>query len=136
MKHLEIKSAHFNWLVENFREWLDILGYAEATVKGFPVQVRELLHYLEQKNILHITAVKSRHVSDFIRYLQNRTNRMHGGALSANSINAYITVLNLFARYLNQTGKHILDIALRGLENDVDERTILTREEIKSLYEA
>ncbi|HEY4800703.1 MAG TPA: phage integrase N-terminal SAM-like domain-containing protein, partial [Bacteroidia bacterium] len=125
MKHLEINSAHFNWLLGNFKEWLDIIGYAERTVEGSPVQIRELLNHLEQKNIRHITLVKARHISDFLRHLKLRSNLKHGGALSASSINSYITALNLFARYLNQTGKHILDINPRQVENDVNERTVL-----------
>ena len=136
MKHLKIKSTHYNWLLQGFKEWLDIIGYAERTVNGFPVQIRELLHYLEGKNIMHITQVKSRHISDFIRHLKYRSNLKYGGALSASSINSDITAINLFAKYINQTGKHILDITTRRIENDVNERTILTQDEIKQLYEA
>lgn len=136
MKHLEIKSAHFNWLLNNFKEWLDIIGYAETTINTLPVHVRELLNYLEQKNILQITQIKSRNVSDFIRYLKYRGNLKYGGGLGASTINKTIQALNTFARYLNQTGKHILDINPRQLVNDVDERTILSKEEIKQLYES
>lgn len=136
MKHLEIKSAHYIFLIKGYAEWLDILGYSERTVNSSPVRIRELLNYLEQKNITHITQVKSRHISGFIQYFKHRTNIKYGGALGASSINNMITDINIFARYLNQTEKHILDVTPNRIQNDVDERTILTREEIKQLYEA
>ena len=91
---------------------------------------------MEQKNLQHITQVKARHISDFLKYLQIRGNLKYGGGLSASSINGYITSLNLFARYVNQTDKHILDINPKRLERNTDERTILTKDEIKQLYES
>ena len=136
MKHLHLKSSNYKYLEQGFKEWLDVLGYAERTVNGSPLQAREMFHYLEQKNIAHITQVKARHISDFIRHLKTRKNLTYGGGLSASSINSYMGSINLFARYLNQTGKHVLDIITKHMKNDADERTVLTREEIKALYEA
>lgn len=136
MKHLHLQSSNYNYLEQGFKEWLDILGYAQRTVSGSPLQVREMLHHSEQKNITHITQIKARHVHDFLRYLQTRGNLRYGGGLSASSINSYINSLNLFARYVNQTGKHILDINPKRLENHTDERTILTQQEIKAIYES
>ena len=136
MKHLHLKSSNYKYLEQGFKEWLDVLGYAERTVNVSPLQAREMLHYLEQKNIAHITQVKARHISDFIKHLKTRENLKYGGGLSASSINSYMGSINLFARYLNQTGKHVLDIITKHMKNDADERTVLTREEIKALYEA
>lgn len=136
MKHLHISSSNYKYLEQGFRQWLDVLGYAERTVTRSPLEVREMLHYLEQKNISHITAVKPRQVQDFLRYLQTRGNLKYGGGLSAGTVNGYITSLKLFARYVNQTGKHLLDINPKRLENQIDERTILTQAEIKQLYES
>ena len=135
MKHLILQSIHYNYLERGFKEWLDILGYSESTAEGSPLHIRELFHYLEQKNIQHITQIKARHISGFILYLKSRTNQMYGGGLSASSINNSITSMHLFAQYLNQTGKYILDISLKRMENDTDERTVLSKEEIKELYE-
>lgn len=136
MKHLHLQSSNYKYLEQSFKEWLDLLGYAERTVKGSPIQLRELFHHLEQKNITHITQIKPRHLSDFLRHLKTRTNLTHGGGLSTSSINSYITSINLFVRYINQTEKHLLDFLTKRLENQVEERTILTKEEIKTLYES
>ena len=136
MKHLHLKSPNFRYIEQGFAEWLDVLGYAERTVQGFPLQARELFHYLEQKQLDHITQVKPRHVISFIHYLQSRQNRKYGGGLSASSINGYITALTALSQYLNQTGKCVLDVDTRRLKSETEERTILTQKEIKALYEA
>ncbi|NTW32534.1 MAG: tyrosine-type recombinase/integrase [Bacteroidetes bacterium] len=136
MKHLEIKSVQYTFLLQNFREWLDIIGYAETTVNSLPVHVQELLHFLEQKNITQITQVKARHISDFSNYLKGRKNQTQGGGLSTSHINKALQSINTFAKYLEQTGRYNMDTVLKKLSNEVNERIILTREEIKQLYES
>lgn len=136
MKQLTLHSTNFNYLLEGFSQWMQLIGYAETTTETLPVHVKEFLHYMEQKQLQHITQVKTRHVSDFIKYLKYRPNLQRGGALSASHVNKTIQAVNTFARYLNKTGKHVLDITIRRMPNDVDERTVLTIAEIKSLYEA
>ena len=136
MKHLHLQSSNFKYLEHGFKEWLDILGYSASTINGSPLHIREMFHHLEQKNIQHITQIKARHISGFIQYLKSRNNLMRGGALSASSINNSITSIHLFAQYLSQTVKFILDISLKRVEKDTDERTVLSKEEIKALYDA
>ncbi len=136
MKNLEIKSTNYAYLLEGFTRWLELIGYAQTTASTLPVHVRELLHFLEQKKITHITQLKSRHVTEFIQHLHRRPNLLMGGSLSASSINKTIQSINTFARYLNQTGKHVLDITIRHMVNETDERSVLSIEEIKLLYEA
>jgi len=54
MKKLILKNQSFIYIEKSFREWLDILGYAETTVYNLPNHIRELFYYLEQNNINHI----------------------------------------------------------------------------------
>ena len=136
MKHLSITTTQYNYLEKSFAEWLDILGYAETTVKTLPIHARELMHWLEQNNITTITAVKSKHITQFIRELKTRPNLKYGGGLSTSSINKTILALNLFGKYLNTTSKYIIDIHPRRLQAEVESRSILTQQEIKLLYEA
>ena len=98
--------------------------------------MQELLHFLEQKNITQITQVKARHISDFSNYLKGRRNQTQGGGLSASHINKALQSINTFAKYLEQTGRHNLDIVIRKIGNEINERIILTQEEIKKLYES
>lgn len=136
MKHLTIKNPHFIYLEKSFKEWLSVIGYAETTVKSIPIHIREFFYYLEEHHITQLSQVTSNKAYQFITYIKSRKSPKTGTALSAASINKIILAMNLFVKYVNTTGKHILDITPRKIGNDTVERIILTKEEIKSLYEA
>lgn len=136
MKSLPLQSSHYNYLEKGYREYLQVLGYSPKVVKGWPIRVREFLHWLENKNIANITQVESVHANDFMHYIKRRRNRRTAGALSSGSINLFISAINCFARYLNSTGKYILDTLLQREEKSTEVRTILSVGEIKQLYEA
>ncbi|MDP4131039.1 MAG: tyrosine-type recombinase/integrase [Bacteroidota bacterium] len=137
MKSLVLQSSHYQYLEKSYREYLQILGYAVPTVNTWTVHAREFFHYLEQHNIRQITAVSSRHADDFIDYIKTRkSKRSGGGGLSSSHINSIINAVNSFARFLNSTGKYILDISPQREFTDTAERTILTVDEIRALYEA
>jgi len=136
MKSLQLQSSHYQYLEKSYKEYLQILGYANPTVQSYPVHIKEMLYYLEQQNIEHITQVDLNHINDFITYIKRRKNITHSGALSSSYINKSINAVNAFAKYLNSTGKYILDASPEREYNEAEERTILTVEEIKQLYEA
>jgi len=136
MKSLILQSTHYNYLLQSYKEYLQILGYAEPTVNSWPVHARELLHYLEQQNIEQITSVQSRDIDDFIVYIKRRKNKSKAGGLSSSHINKIINAVNTFAKFLNSTGKYILDITPKREFTSTEERIILTVTEIKQLYES
>jgi integrase/recombinase XerD len=137
MLSLEIKSAGYKYLLQSYKEYLQILGYATPTVQSWPVHVREFLHYIETKNIQSITAIESRHITDFIYYIKQRANhRNKGTALSSSSINKIINAVNVFIKFLNSTGKYIVETTVHRAEENICERIILTVAEVKQLYEA
>lgn len=135
MKQIVLTSSNYKSLEHSFREWLDILGYSARTVEGSPLQIRELFYYLEQKNITHISQIKSRALEDFIVYIKGRSNLKYGGALSNSSINTYIGSMQLFSKYVNMSGRYVLDFMSKHLSIDIEEKTILSKAEIKALYE-
>ena len=75
MKSLPIQSRQYNYLLQSYQEYLQTLGYAAPTVESWPVHVRELLHWLEQKNIQQITTVTASHINDFILHIKRRKNK-------------------------------------------------------------
>ena len=136
MKTLTLKNTSFIYLEQSFREWLNIIGYAEATINAWPTHVREFLHYLEAHNVNSIIQVTPQRTYNFITYIKNRKSKVTGTGLSTNSINKIINSVNAFAKYINATEKHTLDITPKNLELNTLERHILSTEEIKALYEA
>jgi site-specific recombinase XerD len=136
MKKLPLQSRHYHYLLQSYKEWLQTIGYADSTVTNWPIHVRELLHYVERKGIIHITQVTGRHINSFVNYIKHRSNQSHPGALNSSSINSIINALNSFAKYLNSTGKYTLDITMERMEADTATKAILTIAEIMQLYEA
>jgi integrase/recombinase XerD len=136
MKSLPIQSQQYNYLVKSYEGYLQTLGYAHPTVQSWPVHVREFLHYLETSNITTITSVESSHITRFIHYIKQRANKRKAGALSSSSINKIINAVNVFIRFLNTTGKYIVETTVHRAEENIGERIILTIPEIKQLYEA
>lgn len=136
MKNLELKNTSYIYLEQSFKEWLNIIGYAENTVNTWPVHVREFLYYLEQHNVSNIQQVTPQRTYHFLHYIKHRKSDRTGTALSTHSVNKIINSINAFAKYINATGKHTLDIAPKHVELNTIERSILTQEEIKQLYNA
>lgn len=136
MKTLELKNTSYIYLEQSFKEWLNIIGYSENTVNSWPVHVREFLHYLEQHNIPSILQVTPQRTYHFINYIKNRKSPKTGTGLSTHSINKIINSINAFAKYINATDKHVLDITPKRITLDSLERNILSKEELRQLYEA
>ena len=140
MKQLPIKTPAYQVLEEKYREWLQVLGYAECTVSVLPVHLREFLHKLEQQKIYSIHQVKGKDAKAFITYVSERANTRYPGGLSNNHLNKYIQALKLLSKYVRETGQgsFTLDMnMLRGEQPYLDgTRDILTQAEIKELYRA
>ena len=137
MRKLQLKNKNFQYIEKSFREWLDILGYAESTVYNLPNHIRELLYYLEQNNINNIHQLDNQIIKDHYNNLKLRSNDRKGGALSNGSLNKQLQALYKFTEYLRQSGRIILPKLTIDWEND-DTKHIetLTTEEIQQLYKA
>ena len=136
MKHLELKNTSYIYLENSFKEWLTIIGYSENTVNSWPIHVREFFYYLEEHKVNSIIQVTPQRTYNFINYIKNRKSTQTGTGLSTHSVNKIINSINAFAKYINATDKHILDITPKSLALNSLERSILSKEEIKQLYEA
>lgn len=137
MKKLILKNQSFIYIEKSFREWLDILGYAETTVYNLPNHIRELFYYLEQNNINHIKQLDNQIIGDYYNSLKTRGNERQGGGLSNAYLNKHLQALYKFTEYLRQSGRMTLPMLTIDWEsNDVTEIETLTQEEIKLLYKS
>ncbi|WP_176829799.1 tyrosine-type recombinase/integrase [Tenacibaculum sp. MAR_2009_124] len=137
MKKLILKNESFQYIEKSFREWLDILGYAESTVYNLPNHIRELFYYLEQNNISHITELDNRLIKEHYQNLKLRSNDRKGGGLSNGSLNKHLQALYKFTDYLRQSGRMLLPQLNIAWESDnTHEIETLTPREIQLLYKA
>lgn len=137
MKKLILKNESFQYIEKSFKEWLDILGYAETTVYNLPNHIRELFYYLEQHNINHIKQLNNEHIKDHYNGLKTRGNERQGGGLSNAYLNKHLQALYKFTEYLRQSGKMTLPMLNIDWEsNTITEIEILTIDDIQLLYKA
>ncbi len=137
MKKLPLKNPSFRYLEQSFKEWLDVLGYAPISVYNMPLQIRELLHYLESKNINHIKELDNKHIKAHYNKLKERSNQRRDGGLSNNHLNKHIQALRKFIDYLRQVGRlELAELPIRNEEEDAKAIPVITEEEIQLLFKA
>lgn len=137
MKKLVLKNPSFRYLEQSFKEWLDVLGYAPVSVYNMPLQVRELLHYLENENITSIKELDINHIKSHYNKLKERSNARRGGGLSNNHLNKHIQALRKFTDYLRQVGRLTLpELQIKNEEAEPKSIAVLTEEEIQQLFKA
>jgi len=138
MKKLKLRNDSYRMFVANYKEWLDILGYAESTVYYLPNHLQEFFYYLECQGIRNINQVTTKLVSRYYRHLQQRSNETRSGALSKSYLNKHQQALKKFSEYLKQHHtKSRMSVHLKSETNPTEERlNILTQGEIKALFNA
>lgn len=137
MKQLQLSNASFRYLEQSFKEWLDIMGYAAISVYNMPLQVRELLYYLEGQGITSIKELDTKHIQKYYTKLKERANQRRAGGLSNNHLNKHIQSLRKFIDYLRQVGRlEIPELNLKNEEADPKSIDVLTEEEVQLLFKA
>ena len=135
MKKLVLKNESFQYIEKGFRDWLDILGYAESTVYNLPKHIIELFYYLEQNNINHIKQLDNKLIKEYYNNLKLRSNERQGGGLSNAYLNKHLQALYKFTDYLRQSGRIILPyLNIDWESSEITQIETLTITEIKELY--
>lgn len=135
MKKLKLQNKSYQALLEDFKEWLDILGYSQTTVYYLPIFVQEFLYWLEHQHIHTIDKINLANVNTYYQYLNQRSHQYKSGGLSKNYLNKHQSGLKKFREYLKKHGGTTFKIHLQWEENDPTKKEILTQSEIKELFE-
>jgi integrase/recombinase XerD len=128
----EYKEEVKERVVKTFTKHLENLGYSHGTIL---VAKRSITEFLE-KNPNYKVATKTT-ITDHYEYLKQRPNKTRPGNLSDSVVSMHMYSLRLFYDFLEQTG--IIENPTTRTsfpKAKYNERAILTREEIKQLYEA
>ncbi len=123
--------------VANYKEWLDILGYAESTVYNLPNHLQEFFYYVEQQNIKTLTHITTQTIKDYYKELRQRANERRSGALSKSYLNKHQQALKKFREYLQNHNYRGFNVHLKSEKQPTEEKlNVLTQEEIKELFKA
>jgi integrase/recombinase XerD len=137
MKQLKLHNESYQEILKDFKNWLDILGFAETTIYNLPNHLKEFFYYLENHNIKTINHINTQIVKDYYQHLKTRDNQAREGGLSKAYLNKHLQALFKFNDYLKEHNHKGIQIHLKREEqNQRDNLQILTQEEIKQLFKA
>jgi len=137
MKKLRLQNRSYKVLLQNFKEWLDVLGYSKSAYQNYPTYLQEFLYHLEQEQHTDLTIINVAIIKKYYQYLQQRPNNMTSGALSNATLNQHQQALRKFNEYLKNHKTKPLPIHLRAeAKKEQGSQRVLTQSEIKDLFEA
>jgi len=132
----KMQKRAFKIHLEKYLEWLERLGYAEATIYGHSKYLRYFFNWLSANEIHQLYQVKDHHITQYQSYLETRPHQRKPGGLSTAIIYAYMHVIKSFDKYLQQHGITSLPIKHLQLPEPIKtEKEVLTPAEINQLYE-
>lgn len=121
-------TPFFNQLLEDFKEWLERLGYAGSTVKGHEKKLKRFFNYQETSGRTTLESIDSKAIKGYEDYLDKL-------AICSVTICHNLSVLRRFDEYLEKYGyEPILKTALRIIPDLQTPKIIVTKQEIKKLY--
>lgn len=131
-----IIAPEYKLLLQGFQRWLKTLEYADSTVYGSVSYLRDFFTWLTKQGIVKPERINKQTIKVYYEYLQERKNKKQSGGLSQNYIISNINALRRFSKYLQVTGKQVLEIDFQVPTIHENNRIILTGREIKVLYKA
>ena len=129
-----LHSDEHTLLRQGFADWLQVLGYAPSSVTNLPRHLAEFLRHQEARGKYSLAELTARDAAIFVAHQQTGIGIRTGRAFSAGHINKYIQALQLFSRYIRQTGKSPVGFTVELLEASAALPVWLTRAEIRRLY--
>ncbi len=119
-----------NNINEEYKQWLVTIGFADSSVKSFPMYVNELLIFIGNK------AITAQLIQTYFEQFKQRNNKTRGGGISANHVNKGVVAINNFIKFLNITNKAIINLKLQKVKTNNKSPEVYTKQEIQQLYEA
>ena len=134
----EFSNQKYKILYQEFTTYLQIVGYSSITACQLSKSVKDFLYTMEQNCNNNISRIKSADIQEYCEYLQCRPNKYKDGAISTVYIHHHLYSLKVFFNYLEKTAQIRSNpiSSLRFPQPKHTERTALTIEEIKQLYDA
>lgn len=134
MKSLPLNSDAYAMLLMEYRQWLELLGYADNTVYYLSNHVQEFLHFQEQHKKLKIQEISQQQIEAYIYYLQHRKNERQEGGLSNAYLKKQKQAILLLTQYLRQQYKIQIPASFILIDSDEHVPDVLTLDELKQLY--
>ncbi len=136
MKKLQLENRSYKELLIAFKAWLDVLGYSRSAKENYPRYLKEFLYNMERQGLGQLSTITATNIKDYYDYLKERPNQNTNGALSKAALNQHQQALRKFNEYLKKHNGKPLPVHLRAeAKKEQGSQTVLTQEEIKTLYD-
>jgi len=132
----QLQIAEYILLCQSFKEWLTVLNYSGFSVPGLTNTVKDFLLFQQHNNKTALGQLMASDASGFIKSMETKTGERTGKSFSSGHINKHIQALNLFSRYIRETGRSDAGFTLTRLKEKRPKPSWLTKTEIQALYEA
>jgi len=123
-------------VLEGYKEWLDIIGYAKSTISSLPQQLKPFLIHLKKENITNLEVVPKEIIHSYYETLKQKRSQLTGAFLKNSTLNGHLRNLRLFNDYLEETRQGSLQIDIQYEPKETPEREVLSLYEIDQLYNA
>ncbi len=97
-------NENFKILNQEYKIWLDTLGFSQLVVYNFNFHIKDFLEWLKQNNITHIKNLTNKNIQQYFDYLQTRPNKTKKGGLSIAHLNKNFDAVDKFLEFLHQIG--------------------------------
>ena len=97
-------SEHYTFILQAFKQNLNIQAYHPSTQKVMSQSLRLFLNWLSTQYIHRITDLEAYHVESYFDYLQNRSHQRKAKILSKAYLNKQFDALDKFLTFLHQQG--------------------------------
>lgn len=120
-------------ILQEFTDWLLLLGYAKTTVYKLP---KMLLPLLQDTGVHTVQELNNKHFYKHYTFLKTRSNKRFGGGLSNKTLNQYQWGFRIFCKYLNHYYRMdiVLDFKAEKTTDNIPD--FLTVAEVKELFTA
>jgi integrase/recombinase XerD len=134
-----LSNEKFIKVAKAYRQYLDTLGYRPQTVQTKHGELIKFLYWTEDQQLSKIDQMKVHHLETYKTHLQEQRNQNTGGKLSGKTIYSKLRTVELFFIMLQSKGEIMANpfgTFKNAYKTTQTERTILTQQEVKILYEA
>jgi len=131
-----MKNPLYIRLNAGFSEWLRILNFDHTSQRDMPVMLKAFLIFLEENDCNSITGITESHLENYLQVLSEKPCKTKPGTLSLNYIRKHLQVIRKFARYLAESGQESFSVKVQLKGKSTNIKSILTKKEVASLYEA
>ncbi|GGI58482.1 tyrosine-type recombinase/integrase [Winogradskyella haliclonae] len=132
-------NATYQSILEEFKQYLQTLGFADSTVYNYQGYLTQFFIYLQQRQISHIGQLNAQYCYDYFEYLQKRPNlRRTHRSLSSSHLNRTFDAIDKLCEFLHHMGNVSAPTPPKYRVNSVKTTQIkvLTKDQVKLLYDA